>query len=60
MTCIIGLKHADRIYIGGDRCGAAGYSVTVRTESKVFMREDSLDRPFLFGYTSSFRMGQLL
>jgi ATP-dependent protease HslVU (ClpYQ) peptidase subunit len=60
VTCIVGLKHGNKIFIGGDRCGAEGYSVMARNESKVFIREDSLKRPYLFGYTSSFRMGQLL
>jgi len=55
MTCIIGLEEDGKIYIGGD--SASGYPNIVRstTTQKVFAIE-----PFIFGYTSSFRMGQIL
>lgn len=55
MTCIIGLVSGDHVYIGGDSAGVAGYSLTVRSDPKVFINHE-----FVMGFTSSFRMGQLL
>ncbi|MDP1686861.1 hypothetical protein [Hydrogenophaga sp.] len=55
MTCIVGLKRGGVVYIGGDSAGVAGLDLTVRQDGKVFQ-----SGPFLFGFTSSFRMGQLL
>lgn len=55
MTCIVGLVHAGTVIIGGDSAGVEGWNVTVRHDPKVFR-----NGPYLIGYTSSFRMGQLL
>lgn len=55
MTCIVGLIDKGSVHIGGDSAGASGQSVTVRADRKVFRKQD-----FIFGFTSSFRMGQLL
>lgn len=55
MTCIVGLADNKRVYIGGDSAGVGGWSLTVRADEKVFRNGE-----FLFGFTSSFRMGQLL
>jgi ATP-dependent protease HslVU (ClpYQ) peptidase subunit len=55
MTCIVGVAHEGRVYIGGDSAGVGGYSLTVRADRKVFRNGD-----FVMGFTSSFRMGQLL
>lgn len=55
MTCIAGLVDKGVVYIGGDSAGVSGYSITSRADKKVFRNGD-----FLFGFTSSFRMGQLL
>lgn len=55
MTCIVGLEHDGRVWIGGDSAGVAGWSLTVRADEKVFANGD-----FIFGFTTSFRMGQLL
>ena len=55
MTCIVGLVHEGVVYIGGDSAGVAGLSLTVRADEKVFRNSD-----FLMGFTTSFRMGQLL
>jgi ATP-dependent protease HslVU (ClpYQ) peptidase subunit len=55
MTCIVGLVHEDKVYIGGDSASVAGYGLTVRADEKVFINGD-----FIMGFTSSFRMGQLL
>lgn len=56
MTCIAGLVAADgSIWMGGDSAGVDGYALRVREDPKVFFVKD-----FLFGFTTSFRMGQLL
>lgn len=55
MTCIVGLVEKGKVYIGGDSAGVAGYNTCVRADSKVFNRQG-----IIFGFTSSFRMGQLL
>jgi ATP-dependent protease HslVU (ClpYQ) peptidase subunit len=57
MTCIVGLidKENNKVYIGGDSAGVAGLSISIRKDPKVFKRGN-----FIFGFTSSFRMGQLL
>lgn len=55
MTCIVGFVEGDTVWIGGDSAGVGGYSLTVRADQKVFR-----NGAMLFGFTSSFRMGQLL
>ena len=55
MTCIIGLKHKGDIYIGADSAGVGGSSISNRVDSKIYEVGE-----FIFGFTSSFRMGQLL
>ncbi len=55
MTCIIGLKENNKIYIGGDTIGVGGYSKVFRTDGKVFKKNN-----MIFGFTSSYRMGQIL
>lgn len=55
MTCIAGFTDKKNVWIGGDSAGVAGYNLTVRADKKVFIKDD-----FIFGFTSSFRMGQLL
>lgn len=55
MTCIVGYLDGEDIYIGGDRAGVGGSSLRVRNDTKVFKSGN-----FIFGYTSSFRMGQLI
>lgn len=58
MTCIVGLVHKGVTYIGGDSLGSNGHSKTVRADKKVFHMKDINNA--VIGYTSSFRMGQLL
>ena len=58
MTCIVGLVHNGVTYIGADSLGSDGHSKMVRKDRKVFKMRDT-DRAVL-GYTTSFRMGQLL
>lgn len=55
MTCIAAVAEKGTVWIGGDSAGVAGYDLTLRADEKVFTRG-----PFVFGFTSSFRMGQLL
>lgn len=56
MTCIVGLVAEDgTVWMGGDSAGVAGWDLVVRADQKVF----TCDR-FAFGFTTSFRMGQLL
>jgi hypothetical protein len=57
VTCIVGLVDSahGRIYMGGDSAGVGYYNLTVRRDPKVFR-----NGPYLLGFTSSFRMGQLL
>lgn len=55
MTCIVGLVHDGDVYIGGDSAGIAGLSISIRADEKVFG-----NGPFIMGFTTSFRMGQLL
>lgn len=57
-TCIVGLKHEGVVYIGGDSLGSNGYSGTAYTTKKVFHIQDRQE--IIAGYTTSFRMGQLL
>jgi hypothetical protein len=55
MTCIVGIAEGGRVYLGGDSAGVAGYQITVRADAKVFSVG-----PYIMGFTTSFRMGQLL
>lgn len=55
MTCIVAVRHKGHVTMGGDSAGVGGLDVIVRADPKVFT-----NGPFLIGYTSSFRMGQIL
>lgn len=56
MTCIVGLAESGAVYIGGDSAGVdSRYALGVRADRKVFRNGD-----YIMGFTSSFRMGQLL
>lgn len=55
MTCIVGYVDNDKIYMGADSAGSNGYSYQIREDKKVFINKN-----MIFGFTSSFRMGQLL
>ena len=56
MTAIAGLCKNRKVYMGGDSAGVnKSLDLSVRADRKVFKNGD-----FLFGFTSSFRMGQLL
>lgn len=56
MTVIAGLEHRGKVWIGGDSAGTNRLMhQQIRADKKVFVRGD-----FIFGFTGSFRMGQLL
>jgi ATP-dependent protease HslVU (ClpYQ) peptidase subunit len=55
MTCIIGLVENGKTYIGGDSASSSEGKIRTSLTKKVFQVG-----PFLIGYTSSFRMGQIL
>lgn len=55
MTCIISFFNNDRIVLAGDKIGVSGNFKAIIKEPKVFFNCD-----FMIGYTTSFRMGQLL
>jgi hypothetical protein len=57
MTCIIGIIDKKNVYIGGDSAAISSNDLTsnIRTDEKVFLKGD-----FAYGFSSSFRMGQIL
>lgn len=55
MTCIVALKDGARIVMGADSAGVGGYSRANRMDPKIY-RVGTM----LIGFTTSFRMGQLL
>lgn len=55
MTCVVGLVNKGTVYIGVDSAAVQGWTRRTSHVPKVFRRG-----PFLLGYTTSFRMGQLL
>ena len=55
MTCSVGVVDEEGVVIGGDSLSSDGSSVIVRRDPKVFRVGE-----FLIGFTSSYRMGQLL
>lgn len=56
MTCIVAVKTKDGVLMGGDSLGSNGYTGTAYRSPKVFR----ISPEIVAGYTSSFRMGQLL
>lgn len=55
MTCIVGIELQDGVLIGGDSAGTGGYRQSVRSDVKVWKAGE-----FVHGFTTSYRMGQLL
>lgn len=47
MTCIVGLAHGGKVYLGADSAGLAGDELTPRRDPKVFRVGE-----FVFGYGS--------
>lgn len=57
MTCIVGIRHDGGVLLAGDSVGCdGGGGAQMRRDPKVF----ALNRHVAIGYTSSYRMGQLL
>jgi hypothetical protein len=55
VTAIVGLVDNGRVLLGGDSAGVNSHQLTVRRDTKTFT-----NGPFVFGFTDSFRMGQIL
>jgi len=55
VTCIVGIASGGRVVIGGDTAGVSGHDLQIRADTKVFTVGE-----YAMGFTSSFRMGQLL
>jgi hypothetical protein len=55
MTCIVAVAEDGVVWMGADSAGVSGLSLAVRRDPKIYRVGG-----FLFGFTSSFRMGQLL
>ena len=55
MTCIAAVADSGNVWMGADSAGVAGLTLSVRRDPKIYRVGT-----FLFGFTSSFRMGQLL
>lgn len=55
MTCIVGIKDKDIIYMGADSLGSTSFDKSIRKDKKIFRNGE-----MLFGFTTSFRMGQIL
>lgn len=56
MTCVVGLVHAGRVYMGGDRAATSrDGSMSLWAESKVFRKSG-----YLLGFCGSFRAAQVL
>jgi hypothetical protein len=55
LTVIVGLVHRGRTHLAGDSAGSSGSQLTIRRDPKVFT-----NGPYVLGFTTSFRMGQLL
>lgn len=55
MTCIVGLVDGGVVHMGADSAGVGGWDLTPRLDPKVFR-----SGPYVIGFTTSFRMGQIL
>lgn len=55
MTCIAAVRTKGGVWVGADSCGSNGWVWDSRLDDKVFIRHG-----MIFGFTTSFRMGQIL
>lgn len=65
MTCIVGLIDGDKVHMGCDSVSSDGYRIWPRNDCKMFCRSWIVDKTgqeekMLIGFTTSWRMGQLL
>ena len=60
MTCIVGIvdQSNNKTYMAADSIGVRGNDKSIQNNPKVFYNYH--DPKFLIGFTSSFRMGQIL
>lgn len=55
MTCIVALTDGQTVVLGGDSAGVGGRELRLRADRKVFQLGS-----YAIGFTTSFRMGQIL
>ena len=56
MSLVVGLADKKgNVFMGSDSCAGLDYKITIRSDEKLFRRGN-----MLIGFTTSFRMGQLL
>jgi hypothetical protein len=55
MTAVVGLVHNGTVHLGGDSAAPQGWDLIVRADPKVFTVG-----PYAIGFTTSWRMGQVL
>ncbi len=56
MTCIVGVIHNGKVWMGGDSAGTSmNMNQRIRADKKVFIKND-----LIIGFCGSFRMGDLL
>lgn len=55
MTCIAAVTNSEQVWMGGDSAGVSGWDLSLRADPKVFTNGE-----FILGFTTSFRMGNLL
>lgn len=55
MTCIVAIVDGGKVHMGADSAASSGWDMRVSGVSKLFTKG-----PYIFGFTYSFRMGQIL
>lgn len=55
MTCVVGIKTNDKIFVGADSAAVTGGHINYRADEKVFINSN-----MIFGFSHSFRIGQKL
>lgn len=67
MTCIVGVEWEGGVVLGADSCGSAGGKTVLRADEKLYrVEQETADgeakrrEELLLGFTSSYRMGQIL
>ncbi len=60
MTCIVGYTENGVTWMGADSLGVAGHVITKRKDVKIFKKDINEIDKAIVGFTSSFRMGQLI
>jgi hypothetical protein len=62
VTCVAAARSGGKVVVGADSAGVNSWSLHLETraDEKVFKRQDASGEWWGFGFTSSFRMGDLL